>query len=90
MVDMDYAFYRVTKHKPDMKYTENDCLWLPLDRLVSVEPNETGSTITYFNGTGTVDVTIRETAEGIFNSVVFVKSPTTYYVDPSNPTMDTI
>jgi hypothetical protein len=87
---MDYAFYRVTKHKEDMKYTESDYLWLPLDRLVSVQPTETGSTITYFNGTGIVDVTIRETAEGIFNSVVFVKSPTAYYTDPSNPTMDTI
>ena len=87
---MDYAFYRVTKHKENMKYSESDCLWLPLDRLVSVQAVDTGSSITYFNGTETVDVTIKETAEGIFNSVVFVKSPSTYYVDPSNPALDTI
>ena len=87
---MDYAFFRVTVHKADMKYTEKDSLWLPLDRLVSVQQADTGSIITHFNGKDVVETTVRETAEGIFNSVVFVKSPTTYYVDPSNPTLDAV
>jgi len=87
---MDYAFYRVTKYKSDMEHTEVDTLWLPLDKLVSIQPTVDGSLIAYFNGNETVDVRIRESAEGIFNSVVFVKSPSTYFVDPVNPTMETI
>ena len=84
---MDYAFYRVTKE--DSLGTEKT-MWLPLNRLVSVEPLDSGSVIVYFDGTETTSLLIKQSAEDIFNSVVFVKSPTTYYVDSNSKDMGTI
>lgn len=84
---MDYAFCRVTKHKLDEEYTALDIMWLPLEKIVSFSPVENGTLVTHFDGSNPIEVVVRETPEGIFNSVVFVKSPSTYYVDPQNPSM---
>ena len=84
---MDYAFCRLTRHRDDMAYTEKDTIWLPLDKIISISPADSGALVTYFDGSTQNLIASKETAEGIFNSVVFVKSPTAYYVDPKDPTV---
>ena len=89
---MDYAFFRATKFT-DTKATATDgeVSWLQLSRLISVTPKDNGgSVLEYFDGTAVRSLIVGESPEGIFSSVVFVKSPTAYYVDPTNPTMPTI
>lgn len=79
---MDYAFYRVTKDDDGAGFGES--VWMPLDKIISIEPSSRGSTLTYVSANESKKMFIKESAEDIFNSVVFVKSPSTYYVDPTN------
>jgi|7_EtaG_2_1085326.scaffolds.fasta_scaffold185881_2 hypothetical protein len=86
---MDYAFFKATKFE-DTASTPlgGEVSWLQLSNLISVTPKDNGgSVLEYFDGVSVRSIIVGEAPEGIFGSVVFVKSPTAYYVDPTNPTM---
>ena len=87
---MDYGFCKVTIFKSDMKYEVSDTKWLPLDRISLISPTQNGSVIEYFNGESSVSLSVREAPEGIFNSAVFIKSPSTYFVNPNEDQTYTI
>ncbi len=87
---MDYGFCKVTVFQKDMNYKISDTKWIPLDRVSLISPTDDGSKVEYFNGESLVTLFVRESPEGVFNSVVFVKSPSTYFVNPNDNSISTI
>lgn len=73
---MEYAFVKMTK----LVLGEDESVWVAMKDISSVTPRK-GSSLVYYNSCGKeASVVVKESPEEIFNSVIFISSPSSYFV----------
>ena len=73
---MEYAFVKMTK----LVLGSDESIWIAMKDISSITPRVNSSMVSYSDCGKEANLVVKETPEEIFSSVIFVSSPSSYFV----------